>query len=128
MHRSRTQEAWPASGERRGTDRKNVFMMVRDRENGTLLWATDLSTGGLKCETRIPRLPGSMASVDFWLPGDRRSITAQVQVITLDEAQGGRIVMRMRFCNIDDASRVRIERFLSGRKVNGVFPMSRSAA
>ena len=128
MHKSRTQEEWPSSGERREADRKNVFMMVRDRENGTLLWATDLSAGGLKCETRIPRLPGSIASVDFWLPGDRRAISVKVQVITLDESQGGRIVMRMRFCNIDDASRVRIERFLAGRKKNGVFSFSRNAA
>ena len=128
MHKSRTQEEWPQSGERREAGRKNVFMMVRDRENGTLLWATDLSAGGLKCETRIPRLPGSIASVDFWLPGDRRAISVKVQVITLDEAQGGRIVMRMRFCNLDEASRGRIERFLAGRKKSGVFNFSRNAA
>ena len=68
MHRSRTQEAWPASGERRGTDRKNVFMMVRDRENGTLLWATDLSTGGLKSRDAYPTAP--------WLNGIRRFLVA----------------------------------------------------
>ena len=62
------------------------------------------------------RLPGSTASVDFWLPGDRRAISTKVQVITLDEAQGGRIIMRMRFCNLDEASRVRIERFLAAVK------------
>ena len=31
MHKSRTQEEWPSSGERREAD-QNVFMMVRDRE------------------------------------------------------------------------------------------------
>ena len=43
-----------------------------------------------------------------------------VEVQVIDEAQGGRIIMRMRFCNLDEAARVRIERFLAGRK-NGVF-------
>ena len=60
--------------------------------------------------------------MDFWLPGDRRAISTKVQVITLDEAQGGRIIMRMR-CNLDEAARVRIERFLAGRK-DSVFSFS----
>ena len=77
-------------------------------------YSMNISGGGLFIATHVVRPIGSLLEVCFRLPGEEEPIRARAQVrwVKVDESGGPR-GLGLRFLDIDELARVRIQRFIS---------------
>ena len=102
--------------DRRGSVRSSLFILVRIKARGELMWATDISLGGMQCRARLPHWPGTYLDVSFALPDTRESIDVGAQVISLGQAGDGEVLLGLRFCRLTARAEMAIYRFLDRRR------------
>ena len=100
--------------ERRASARVPITMWVEEITNGTQVFrrAGNLSTGGLYLDKTIPVPIGSKLILRFTLPGgggEPVELVGQIVSIDPDEELG----MGVKFMNLDDGIRSRIETYLT---------------
>lgn len=103
------------ASDRRAHPRIAVELWVDERHGAVTYYqhAADLSLGGMFLRGTIPHAPGSSVKLEFRLPGDDDPLEVRAEVVgqASDEALG----MHLRFVDLDDTVRARIERFIGAR-------------
>lgn len=105
-----------SSAERRLSARAPLFMLVQSNGSPEAFFANDIGLGGMLCQTKKPRWPGSFLDVRFQLPETAEPLTSGAQVISLDEGKSKTLSMGLRFCNLSSKAELAIYRFLDRRR------------
>ena len=82
---------------RRESARARCFMMVRASGAGEPMWAWDIALGGVNCQGRQPRWPGTYLDMHFRLPNSDDRLEVGAQVVSLDQIDDTRVSMGLRF-------------------------------
>src|SRR5690606_19693278 len=101
---------------RRSSARASLFVPVRIDGSSEVLWAHDISLGGLQCTTKTPRWPGTYVDIELELPDVRETVRAGAQVVSLDK-RGSETVLGLRFCRLPSGAEMAIYRFLDRRRI-----------
>lgn len=96
--------------------RVDSLFRVEPLDGGPVLFAQDLSLGGLYATCRSPRWPGSIFAVRFFLPDQERAVRATCRVLDLDGAPSG-VGMSLRFLKLSAESALAIHRYVDSRPV-----------
>ena len=70
----------------------------------------NLSVGGIYLDRAVPHMPGTRIMLKFQLPGDKEDIKVLGEILAHHDADG--LGMGVRFLDITDAQRRRIEEFI----------------
>ncbi len=105
-----------AQGERRGSARSQLFMLVRAGDGSAPLWAWDISLGGMQCKSKRARWPGTFVDLSFTLPGSNQRLEIGAQVVSLDVGNDGVAVLGLRFCRLAPGAKLALYRFIDGRR------------
>lgn len=101
--------------DRRQSVRSPLYMMVRARDMGRPLWATDIGLGGMLCKSEMPRWPGTYLDLSFRLPDSLDELRIGGQVLSLDDLDDG-VSLGVRFCMLSVKAQRAIYRFLDRRR------------
>jgi len=109
----------PEGGERRTearrkSDRVEVHFWVEQSAGDSVTYyqAGNLSRGGVYLESPLPLPVGTMAMLEFTLPGDAKPIRCGGEV--RDATDGERPGMHVQFFEIEDEDAARIDLFVDG--------------
>ena len=102
---------------RRSSARGPLYVLVEARTHAEPMWAFDLSLSGVRCATRKPEWPGTYMDLTFVLPDTHERIVTGAQVMTLDTAANGELMLGLRFCRLADGAQMAIYRFLDRRSL-----------
>ena len=105
------------SRDRRETPRTEIAIKVETLDRSDVMFAHDLSLGGMLVTTREPRWPGMIIPVRFKLPGEARAIRATVQVMGITEVPVG-VGLVLRFIKLHSEAAAAIHRFIDKRPVD----------
>jgi uncharacterized protein (TIGR02266 family) len=99
--------------ERRLSQRVPVTMWVEEITDGTQVFrrAGNLSVGGLYLDKTIPMPMGTVVNLRFTLPGQTEPLHIGGTIVSIDPDL--ELGMGVKFSTIDDASRLRIEKYLA---------------
>ena len=100
--------------ERRESQRLPVQVWVEERsEDATYFHRTaNLSSGGLFVEGTLPHAPGTRVHLRFALPGNDRPVEVMGEIV--QPPKGQETGMAVRFVDLPDAERDRIDAFVRG--------------
>lgn len=77
------------------------------------IFSEDISMGGLFLASNIPVKKGTLLFLSFVLPGHKRSIRVTGEVVRrIDEGDGSKGGMGIRFLGLSDIAKKRLEEFL----------------
>ncbi|MHB8875949.1 MAG: PilZ domain-containing protein [Myxococcaceae bacterium] len=101
----------PSSLERRREARFPVAIAVelRDQRGFSLHSSSDISVGGAFFDRAIPHQVGHRLTVSFTLPGERRPIVCEGEVVNVPDSSS--FGMGVRFSMMSDEDRRRLEAF-----------------
>ena len=105
------------SRDRRETPRTEIAIKVETLDHSDVMFAHDLSLGGMLVTTREPRWPGMIVPVRFRLPGEPRAIRATCQVMGLADVPVG-IGLALRFIKLHPDAAAAIHRFIDKRPLD----------
>ncbi len=99
---------------RRQSDRVEAHFWVEQSAGDSVTYyqAGNLSRGGIKLESPLPLPVGSVAMLEFTLPGDARPIRCGGEV--RDASEGQRPGMHVQFFELSDEDAARIDTFVEG--------------
>jgi len=103
--------------ERRNSARSKVYMLVQTSKLRNPLWARDIGLGGMQCSTSQWVGPGTFLQVHFRLPTLDETFEVGSQVLTVKEFARDNLYLGLRFCDVPDAARMAIYRFLDKRRL-----------
>ncbi|MEM6733557.1 MAG: PilZ domain-containing protein [Myxococcota bacterium] len=81
-----------------------------------LMYAQDVSLGGLYVTSRRARWPGQLVQIRFTLPGQDRAVRATCRVVGLDEAPEG-CGLSLVFLRLSTEARLALHRYIDRRPV-----------
>ena len=105
------------SRDRRETPRSEIAIKVEPLDESGVMFAHDLSLGGMLVTTREPRWPGQIVPVRFKLPGAERAIRVTCQVMGIADVPVG-IGLALRFVKLHPEAQAAIHRFIDKRPVD----------
>jgi len=105
-----------SQSERRGSARGPLYTLVQSGD-GQPWWAWDIGLGGMHCQTRAPRWPGTYLDLEFTLPETSDRLRTGAQVVSLDRQPQGDLSLGLRFCRLTARAQLAIYRFLDRRRV-----------
>ncbi|MDZ4694697.1 MAG: PilZ domain-containing protein [Deltaproteobacteria bacterium] len=103
----------PTGRDRRSSQRVPVTMWVEEINDGTQVFrrAGNLSAGGMYLDKTIPMPMGTIVNLKFTLPGQTEPLQLGGTIVSIDPDL--ELGMGVKFTAIDDASRLRIEKYLA---------------
>ena len=100
--------------ERRKSQRMPVQIWVEEKAGDATYFhrTADLSVGGLFLDGTLPQQPGTRVRLRISLPGDEKPVEVAGEI--LPPAPGQEVGMPVRFVELPEAERKRIESFIAG--------------
>lgn len=109
--------------ERRNNQRIYIEIWIEEGTETGVVYrrAGNLSVGGVLLDHGFPTPVGQQVALRFTLPGDSETIRVKAEVISA-EAEGRRLVNRLRFIDLTDAHCQRINNFIRNAPGPLVYP------
>ncbi len=112
-----------ARQERRSAQRIPAEMWVEETTDRELYFqrGANISVGGLFLERTIPHNLGTTVNLRFTLPDETKPISVKGEIVSVGDSDSD-LGMGVKFLNLSDEDRQRIERFIariSDQKANG---------
>jgi uncharacterized protein (TIGR02266 family) len=103
--------------ERRASPRVPVEMWVEESTDRELYFqrGANISMGGLYLERTIPHNRGTVINLRFTLPGETSPIKVHGEIVNVGDTPED-LGMGLRFVDLSDTDRARIERFMARTK------------
>ena len=105
------------SRDRRQIPRTEIALKIEPLDGAGVMYAHDLSLGGMLVTTRDPRWPGQLVPIRFRLPGETRSIRATCQVMNLVDVPVG-VGLALRFVKLHPEAAAAIHQFVDKRPID----------